>query len=98
MSERQFKTFFLVASILLVISLIVWLVPSVFLGSISGRLDFLQLKGNLTEAEEQTVTDLTWSQIWWETNQATLFNPVAIVLFVVSMMILIYGAISKVGW
>ena len=96
--ERKFKAFFLTSAFLLIMSLIVWLVPSVFIGSITGRIELLQFRGGLSQAEQQTVIDLQWSKIWWETTQATIFNPIAIVLFVVALLILVYGAITKFGW
>jgi hypothetical protein len=94
----RFKTFFLVGAILLIITLIIWLIPSIFLGSINGRIDLLNLRTGLTEAEQQTLIDLQWSQIWWETQQATIFNPIAIILLVISVIIMLYGVITKFQW
>ena len=97
-SKIKFRTFFLFTAVLIIISLIVLLVPSIVLGSINGRIKRLQLQGSLTQTEQQTLTDLTWSQVWWETQQATIFNPFALVFLVISLLLLFYGVISKVGW
>ena len=94
----KFRTFFLFTAVLIIISLIVLLVPSIVLGSINGRIKRLQLQDSLTQTEQQTLTDLTWSQVWWETQQATIFNPFALVFLVISLLLLFYGIISKVGW
>ena len=83
---------------MLIITLIIWLIPSIFLGSINGRIDLLNLRTGLTEAEQQTLIDLQWSQIWWETQQATIFNPIAIILLVISVIIMLYGVITKFQW
>ena len=83
---------------MLIITLIIWLIPSIFFGSINGRIDLLNLRTGLTEAEQQTLIDLQWSQIWWETQQATIFNPIAIILLVISVIIMLYGVITKFQW
>jgi hypothetical protein len=97
-TDNRFRAFFGAAATILVLSLIIWLIPSVFLGSVTGRIDHLELKDSLTEAEQQYLTELYWTKIWWETQQATLFNPVAIVLFAISVLIMLYGIIVKFGW
>ena len=94
----KFRTFFLFTAVLIIISLIVLLVPSIVLGSINGRIKCLQLQGSLTQTEQETLTDLAWSQVWWETQQTTIFNPFALVFLVISLLLLFYGIISKVGW
>ncbi len=97
-SKIQFRTFFLFTAVLIIISLIVLLVPSIVLGSINGRIKRLQLQDSLTQTEQQTLIDLRWSQVWWETQQATIFNPFALVFLVISLLLLFYGVITKVGW
>ena len=97
-NKIQFRTFFLFTAVLIIISLIVLLVPSIVLGSINGRIKRLELQGSLSQTEKQTLIDLTWSQVWWETQQATIFNPFALAFLVISLLLLFYGIISKVGW
>ena len=99
MSGRSlFKALFLYASLLIIVSLFLWLFPSVFLGGINGRIDELTLKGRLSEAEQRTLNSLQWSRVWWETQSAVLFNPIAIILFAIGVIIILYGVIDKLGW
>ncbi|PVX23077.1 MAG: hypothetical protein CW691_11725 [Candidatus Bathyarchaeum sp.] len=95
---NNFKKMYIVGATLLIISLIIWLVPTVFLGSIEGRMDHLSLRNYLTETEAKMSQDLQWSHIWWETQQTTIFNPVATVLLAIGLIIIIYGVITKFGW
>jgi hypothetical protein len=52
----------------------------------------------LSEVEQQTLTGLQWSRVWWEAKQAVIFNPIAIILFAIGVIIILYGIIDKLGW
>lgn len=94
----SFKKFFLMGAVVAIIAMIIWLIPSVFIGSINGKIDMMELKGSsLTEAEQQYLVDLYWTSIWWETQQATIFNPIALIMFAIGIVIMLYGIMAKLN-
>jgi len=95
--SKKFRGYFVTASFLIIIALIVWLIPTIFLGSINGSINQLELK-NRSPAESQYLDDQYWVKIWWETEQVTVFNPVALVIFVIGLLVMVYGVIVKFGW
>ena len=96
--SKKFRGFFVTASFLIIIALIIWLIPTIFLGTVTGGINKLELKNRLTEAENQYIVDLQWTQIWWETEQVSVFNPIALVVFVIGLLVMVYGVIAKFGW
>lgn len=93
--RKKFQRFFVMGVVLLVVALIIWIIPTVFIGSINGRIDFLELKDNLNEAEQEMLTDLEWSKIWWETTQTTMFGPISTILFVIGFVLIAYGLVVR---
>ena len=93
--RKKFQRFFVMGVVLLVVALIISIIPTVFIGSINGRIDFLELKDNLNEAEQEMLTDLEWSKIWWETTQTTMFGPISTILFVIGFVLIAYGLVVR---
>ena len=95
--RTELETFYLIAVCLFVIALALWLIPSIFLGSINGRIEYLTLKGGaLTEEEQNSLLyELPYSRVWWEPQQETIFNPSAVIYFAIGAISLGYGIIIK---
>jgi len=93
--KKGFQRFFVMGAFLLVGSVVVWLIPAPFLGSINERISFLELKDSLTEPQQQMLDELQWEKIWWETRQATMFNPISTLLLVIGIVLIAYGLIVR---
>ena len=93
--ERDVRRFIAVGIVLFVVAFIIWLYPTITMGSINGKLEMLTLKGDLIEAERKLQTDLQYSLIWWEMMQATLFFPLASILIVMAVALIVYGIVTK---
>jgi hypothetical protein len=93
--KAKVQRFFVLGTVLLVVALVIWLIPTIFLGSINGRIDLLRLKDSLTQPEREMLSDLQWSKIWWETIQTTTFNPIATILLAVGIVLIAYGLVTR---
>jgi len=98
MTEPRLRTALCVGFILLIIGLAVWLIPLVPLGTITGEIDNLISKTSLSQSEQQMLNDFQGSKIWWETQRATILNPLAIVLVAIGVILILYGVITKYRW
>ena len=92
MAKTKFKTFFLIGFILLVISLTIWLIPSVYLVAINQRIEGLnsQPKG-LEFYTERIIPTYQNMKVLWETKQATIYNPISIALLAISAITIVCG-------
>jgi hypothetical protein len=93
--KEKFKRFFVLGAVLVIVALIVWLYPTITIGSINGKLEMLSLKGQLTDAEREMQTQLRYTKAWWEMIQATTFYPITTLLFVIGLIIIVYGVITR---
>lgn len=93
--KEKLRRFFVIGVTLLVVALIIWLIPTVFLGSINGKIDLLELKDSPTDDDLVMLGDLKWNKIQWETAQATLFNPLATILLAIGMVLIAYGLVVR---
>ena len=93
--KKWFRSFFVTGVVLLAGSLVMWLTPTVVLGSIDSKINSRELHGPLTETQQKMVTDLQWSKIWWETNQITVFIPTSMILLVFGMVLIVCGLVER---
>ena len=93
--KTRLRRFFILGAILIVGALVIYLIPVVFIASINGEIDSLELKGSLTAPQRQKLTDLQWSKVWWETKQTTISNPTSIILLAVGLVLIGYGLIIR---
>jgi len=95
--KKKFQRFFVMGVVLLVVALIIWIIPTVFIGSINGRIDLLELKSSLTQPEQEMLTDLQWTKIWWETTQTTVFGPISTILLAIGIVLIAYGLVVRLA-
>jgi hypothetical protein len=73
----------------------IWLIPTVALWSINGRINSWGLRGSPTEPEQKMLIDLRWSRTWWETMEATILNPTSIILSIIGMLLIVCALIAR---
>lgn len=93
--EKDVKRFIAIGIVLFVIAFIIWLYPTITMASVNGKLEMLQLKENLTEADKELRSNLQYNLVWWEMMQATLFFPLASILIVIAIALIVYGVATK---
>ena len=91
MAKFKFKTFFLIGFILLVIAFIIWLIPSIYLVAINGRIESLNSQPRMTELLQTTIVNYQNLKVLWETQQTTIYNPPSTTLSAISIIIFVYG-------
>lgn len=94
-NKEKLKRFFVIGAIFLIIALIMWLIPAIYIGNISGQIDLMEMKGTQTEAEQHMLNALEYSKVWWLTIQTTVFNPTATILLAIGIVIILYGLLVR---
>lgn len=93
--KKKLERFFAMGVVLIVGSLIIRSIPTLFLGSINERIALLELEGSPTQQHQVMLDELLWSKIWWETKQTTVFDPIAKILLVIGIVLIAYGLIVR---
>ena len=93
--HKKIQYFFVIGTVFVVIALITWLIPSVYIESIDGRIDSLTRKGIPSGPEAQMLIDLEWSKIWWIMTQTTVFNPTATIMSAIGIILISIGLIVR---
>ena len=93
--KKWFQRFLVMGVVLLVGSSVIWLIPTVVLGGINGKINSRGLQSSLTKADQKMLNDLQWSKIWWETTETTVFSPISIILLVIGMVLITCGLVVR---
>lgn len=93
--KKEFRSLFVIGVVLLAGSLVVWLTPTVVLGGLDGKINSRELHGPLTQVKQKMLTNLQWSETWWETKQVTVFIPISMILLVYSIVLIVCGLLVR---
>lgn len=81
----------------MLVALVFWLIPAIFIGSIQGKIDLLNLKESLNQADREMLNNLQWNKVWWETIQSTVFNPISTIMLALGLILIVYGFLTKIS-
>ena len=93
--RKILRKYFRAAAIILILGLIIWFLPSLILGGITARINQLEYKGTLSTTDQDLLQRLQYSRNYWETIQLTFFEPIAIIILIVSLILFAYGFLIR---
>ena len=97
--QSQLQNFFSAGVVVIVISLIIWLVPSIMFANFETSLVNLDLKetlnNGLSEFDQQVRINSMSSITWWEITKLRVIDPVATIVLLIGFFLIAYAFIVR---
>ena len=93
--RKQLRSWFATGAVVVVLSLLLWVIPSVIIGGIEARMYNLESQSALTTTESNLLSNLGYSRNWWEITKISVLEPIAMVVLVIGLFLIAYGFIIR---
>ena len=93
--RKQLRKYFAAGAVVVVLSLIIWIIPSIMIGGFEARISNLQSQTTLTQIESDLLMKLEYSNNYLEIAKISVYEPIAMVVMVIGLLLIAYSFIIR---